>query len=514
MKEAALQSASRKELARRRLLDFCQYVDPNYVAAPHIRFLCEAFERLEAGHYKNLIVLVPPRHGKTRLVSQLLPAWWLGRHPRDHLILASNVDDLAADNSAAARNLMLSEEYPFTARVASDTSAKDLWRTTAGGVVRAAGVNSAIQGRGYNLGICDDPIAGVKEATDTAFEKQWRWFVEDFLRRRLTDSHVILSMFRWGDKDLAGKILLHEDEEFRKDWAVISLPAYAREDDALGREPGDVLWEPTTTQDGRRVGFDKAFLESQRRTDSSGRSWQAQYCLEPVDAEGETFLAPWFENFYDALPRQYVARSSELERQAAAAPNWLLERLAPNISAPMAPIVVQSCDSAWKDAVSNDRSVVATLYSDGLNIYVANVWYGRLTYTALLEKVVELYRKYGPRVLYVEEASSGYALIDQMRNMTRLPVVGVKPGRESKQARAESVTQWFESGRVKFPKEAPWMSELLNEFLRFPHGTHDDIVDAVCLGVRMMQNEIARRRNYESMQRQVQQLGGHDFMAR
>ena len=36
------------------------------------------------------------------------------------------------------------------------------------------------------------------------------------------------------------------------------------------------------------------------------------------------------------------------------------------------------------------------------------------------------------------------------------------------------------------------MQELLQEFLRFPHGKHDDIVDAVVLGIRQMQELIQR----------------------
>ena len=95
-------------------------------------------------------------------------------------------------------------------------------------------------------------------------------------------------------------------------------------------------------------------------------------------------------------------------------------------------------------------------------------------------------------MLYVEEASSGFALVDSLRRATGIPIKGIIPGRESKEARAEAVTGLFESGRIKFPKDASWMHELLSEFLRFPYGRHDDIVDAVVLGITQLRDQIAR----------------------
>lgn len=68
---------------------------------------------------------------------------------------------------------------------------------------------------------------------------------------------------------------------------------------------------------------------------------------------------------------------------------------------------------------------------------------------------------------------------------------------------------------MKFPRNAPWMGELLNEFLRFPFGRHDDIVDAVCLGVRMIQEAIARVQVDEQYERLHDQLGRNGgWMAR
>jgi hypothetical protein len=37
----------------------------------------------------------------------------------------------------------------------------------------------------------------------------------------------------------------------------------------------------------------------------------------------------------------------------------------------------------------------------------------------------------------------------------------------------------FESGRVLFPKQAPWLADLELELFAFPRGRHDDQVDSI-----------------------------------
>ena len=204
----------------------------------------------------------------------------------------------------------------------------------------------------------------------------------------------------------------------------------------------------------------RGFLPKVATGETSSSSFSALYQQNPVPAGGATFKPEWFEHRFDELPR----------------PTKLY----------------QSADSAWKDGLTNDRSVVATLATDMKDIYVIDLWAGRANYTDLRRIVMETYGKHRPRLLYVEEAASGFALVDDLRRSTGIPIMGVPPGRDSKEARAEAVTNWFEAGRVKFPRRATWMGELLEEFLRFPHGRHDDIVDAVVLGVKQLQLEIGR----------------------
>mgnify|MGYP002685601101 CR=1 FL=1 len=48
----------------------------------------------------------------------------------------------------------------------------------------------------------------------------------------------------------------------------------------------------------------------------------------------------------------------------------------------------------------------------------------------------------------------------------------------SKVQRAAEITPQVEGGRVRLPGYAPWLETFLDEVLVFPHGAHDDQLDA------------------------------------
>jgi hypothetical protein len=84
-RQAAAERA-RRELARRRLAHFCQYVDAQYQVPAHVALLAERLEQVARfietegrEGIGRLMILMPPRHGKTELASRLFPAWMLGR---------------------------------------------------------------------------------------------------------------------------------------------------------------------------------------------------------------------------------------------------------------------------------------------------------------------------------------------------------------------------------------------------------------------------------------------------
>ena len=59
--------------ARNSLLPFTQYTFKDYMVAPHLEQLAAKLEAVERGECKRLIVVMPPRHGKSELVSIRFP---------------------------------------------------------------------------------------------------------------------------------------------------------------------------------------------------------------------------------------------------------------------------------------------------------------------------------------------------------------------------------------------------------------------------------------------------------
>src|SRR5438874_5591179 len=58
--------------------------------------ILQAIEEAQAGNLQGLVISMPPRHGKSELCSNYLPAWYLGTFPDRRVMLASYEADFAA----------------------------------------------------------------------------------------------------------------------------------------------------------------------------------------------------------------------------------------------------------------------------------------------------------------------------------------------------------------------------------------------------------------------------------
>src|SRR5438045_998017 len=109
-KLAAMELLRRTE-ATTSLIAFTEFTFGRYRTAPHHRTIAEQLERVERGEIDRLMLLVPPRHGKSELASKRFPAWLLGRQPGKQFISVSATADLASDFGRDVRNLIVSPEY-------------------------------------------------------------------------------------------------------------------------------------------------------------------------------------------------------------------------------------------------------------------------------------------------------------------------------------------------------------------------------------------------------------------
>lgn len=448
---AALAQAAREELARRRLGDFLELLQPGYERPPHAKLICERLEQLERRELRRLIVEIPPRHGKTLHCSNAFPAFYLGRHPRHQVILASHTAELAEDNSRAARGFIQDDRYPFTVRVSKTSSAVERWHTTAGGRLIAAGAGGALTGFGAHLLIVDDPITGPEEADSaTVRDRKWAWFSQVAMTRLMPDGVVLLVMTRWHEDDPVGRILNSKGAD---DWTVLRLPALAELDDPLGRPEGEALWKDTFPIEGL-PSVDKGEIDS--------RAFEALYQQRPTPETGGLIKRDWLEGRYTTLPQHMR--------------------------------VIQTVDAAFKTGVANDYSVIATWATDRRFFYLIDIWRKRVEYPDLKRALHEQAAKHQPDAIYVEDAGPGQSLIQDLKRESRLPIIGRNPKGRSKESRVAAISGLLEAGKVLLPEGASFVGPWIEEHVGFRGGArHDDQVDTTVLALEELRGDTGPR---------------------
>jgi hypothetical protein len=270
---------------------FSQYED-----ALHHRAIAAALEEVERGTIPKLIIVAPPRHGKTELTSKKLLAWYSGRHPEHHAIFGTYNEVYAKDIGRSVRDTVTTAAFNqvFPGYALKDYSqAADRFETTKGGILAFVGRGGTTTGRGGHILIVDDPIKNQKEASSpTIREDLWQWFNRVVRTRMMTsNARIIIIMTRWNEDDLVGRLTdptnEHYDPNEARTWKIIDLPAIAMSDhDALGRKPGEALWPER---------FDIKFLEDQQRADPMGFS--ALYQGRPTPPGGAFFLEQYLKTY-------------------------------------------------------------------------------------------------------------------------------------------------------------------------------------------------------------------------
>ena len=149
------QELAQRELCRRRLLPFIQRFRPKYNAGWVHADICRRLERfmrqVERGEEPRLLLMCPPRSGKSEIGSRHFAPWVLGQHPDWEIIAASHTSSLSMSFSRYIRDLMRNPAYGavFPDAVLDPSSqSTENWNLTRGGGYLAAGVGTGITGRG------------------------------------------------------------------------------------------------------------------------------------------------------------------------------------------------------------------------------------------------------------------------------------------------------------------------------------------------------------------------------
>lgn len=440
--EAAKELLRRRE-ARRSLLSFIRYINPDYIVSDFAIQVCAELERFLAdclaGLRPLLILEAPPQHGKSDMVSRYLPAFIFGNYPDLRLAGLSYAKDLASDMNRDVQAIMSTPEYsqlfPRSSMAKSvGVANSDKFEVPGGrGAYVGQGVGGPLTGKRVDIGIIDDPIKNSKEAlSPTVKESIWKWYGSTFLTRLSKNSGHIVMATRWATDDLSGRVLAANPKARR-----LSFPAINEKGEALVPDLHPL----------------EKLLETKQAL--GDYFWSAMYQGSPKTLGGAIFK--------DSGVRYYLPKDLPTKFDK----------------------VIQSWDMTFKDSEGSDYVAGQVWAKAGANTYLLHEVRERMGFTASKQAVKNMTARYpeGRRKL-IEDKANGPAILDSLK-AEMSGMVAIEPD-GSKIARAHACTAEWEAGNVWLPHPdiAPWVRDFVEEVTTFPAAAHDDRVDAMTQALR------------------------------
>jgi predicted phage terminase large subunit-like protein len=511
---------------------------------PYQKLIFEQLERITSGESKRLMIFLPPRHGKSELVTNRYAAWRLKQDPKMNIIIGSynqrlanrfsrkvriTWEDSLSEPPAVAGGLTrrenklkqdrqdnqdikgnpdhpvhpvdsssafpASSSFQRTPRARLNTVSE--WETGLGGGVRAVGVGGGITGFGADLVIIDDPIKSRAEAESKTYrERVWEWFNDDLYTRLEPNAAIILIQTRWHEDDLAGRLLREAQEEGGEHWDVISLPALAERS-----EDTPVL---------------NAVASTAYKQDSSPRSEAHEDksvlapLFDPLGREPGEALCPdrFTKEDLERIKRKLGSYSfSALYQQRPTPPegglfkrSWftrIANRPPDNLRwARGYDLAVSTKESA--DFTASFRCALDKQTGD---LYIADGFRKRIEFPEQKRFVTEKIRTERNTEHGIEQALHAQAFVQELRRQPGLitrPIRLVRPAAD-KFTRALSWANLAEEGKVVLVRgttstnpafrQPNWIDAFLEEICNFPNSTHDDQLDAVSIAVQMLERQ-------------------------
>jgi predicted phage terminase large subunit-like protein len=514
----------------------------------HQKALYEKLQKVTSGECKRLMIFMPPRHGKSEMVTVRYAAWRLLQDPSMNIIIGSYGQKLANRFSRKIKNVLADATEPPASSCSSCSSCSVVkekaghktttscpecgavvtekpnhrtrrtdgtnpeenksvipnpqsaigmfprsrpantvaeWETALGGGVRAVGVGAGVTGYGAKLVIVDDPVKNRAHAeSETYRNNTWDWFNDDIYTRLEPDASMIVIQTRWHEDDLAGR-LIRESEHGGEQWDVLSLPA-------LAEANADSKFK---IQDSNRDhSAPKSGILNLESADPLDRAVGQALCPDRYDEEallrikrqlGSYSFAALFQQ--RPMPRDGgLFKRSWFKRYVAKPPEGLRW--------------CRGYDLAISTNTSADytASFRCALDKNG-DLYIDGGFRKRIEFPEQRRYVIERMLEEKNTAHGVESALHGVAVVQELRRDKQLmgkPLKSIRVDAD-KFTRALSWANLAEDAHVVLVRGA-WNDEFLEEACKFTGrgDAHDDQIDAVSLAVRMLRREGKRAHGF------------------
>jgi predicted phage terminase large subunit-like protein len=416
----------------------------------HIKAVCDHLQSVFDGETKRLIINIPPRLGKSLLVSVLYPAWVWVKKPEHRFLTGSHGKDLAIRDTRKSRQVLQSSWYnnrwgeSFT--LSSDQNQKSRYDNNYGGSRIAYSIGGMLTGEGGDTIMIDDPLDADDSLNANAITGVNDWY-SSTLTTRLNSQDtgsIILIMQRLNVADLSGYLLdtnkfthLCLPMEFDPD---NRCKTFIFEDPRV--EEGEILWD----------GISKAGLEN------------LKLGLGPVNIPGQLQQRPVQKggNIFKLSDMQYYKTSPGTYEY-----------------------ILQSWDTAFKAKQENDYSAMTTWGKIGNKIYLIDLWRGKVPFPELKNIFIQFAEKWKPTLAILEDKASGQSLFQELQREFKFPLLAIQPEGD-KTSRANASTPYFATHMIYLPKEHEYVKDYVQELICFPNQLHDDWVDSTSQGVNYL----------------------------
>jgi predicted phage terminase large subunit-like protein len=438
----------------------------------HMKVLCDEFqaqaERIQRREPKqyDLLISVPPRSLKSTIISKALNPWIWCVDPSQKFLTASYSSYLALEHAVQSRRIIQSEWYQNlwgnVFEMTTDQNVKQFFENDKTGYRMATSVGGSGTGRGGNWVVVDDPISVQDADSETVRKAANDWWTQTMYTRvnnALIDIRVVIQ-HRVHASDLTGHILTYQADKYKH----YCLPA----EDCEAVRPVE-LRQKYVNGYLFPARLTPAFL-AEAKTTMLDYAYAGQYQQQPSPSEGGIFKKHWWK--FWQLPSQTLPA---VVMKVAGEPVSC-----DVVTLPTSPDeVLCSWDMAFKDLASSDYVVGQVWASQGPNKYLLEQVREKLDYPATEEAVKKLSARFKrASCILIEDKANGPAVIASMKR-TEKSVIPVTP-QGSKFARAVPMASQAKAGNLflPHPANAPWVTEFIDNFAKFPKGDYDDEIDA------------------------------------
>jgi len=432
-----------------------------------IDLMCEYAQAVADGEIKRLIVNIPPGLMKSTIWSSALPSYILGRTPYEKIFAISNKENLVNRNIGWTKRITEEKKFQelFPEFKADDRKNTEThFRTTRSGEMQGFATEGNITGERANYLIFDDYMSSTMMQSEATNKRLLQKYDDTFERRAdVVRNSITIIEQRLGTNDLTGFLLRTRKDEYehlclpvefeeKKYFHIGNFKKEVNEGDLLAPE---LLTKENVEQLKNRV------VDPETNIANGKQIFFTQYMQKPMEDGGNIIKIESFQRF-------------DLENL----PNMEFES------------IYVSADTASKTKKINDPSGFLKFGVKKNCIYLIDRYNKRCIYSETKQNLLFFAAKFpSANDILIEEASSGIALIQDLRKECHYGIISVSTNNIPKENRINNSTGSISNGNIFIPKNATWLFDFEQQVMQFPNGRHDEDLDCLAQFLTWFKNK-------------------------